>query len=104
MLSLILTCCCAPLELLLLLLLVAQAQMERMLLAAALPLLADIQLQVPETMTLEVYPSPVPDLFCGQPLLVAGKFEGEWPEEIVLTGLLPTGEGEQGGWGLHKGS
>jgi hypothetical protein len=41
----------------------------------------------------ELFPQYIPDLFCGQPLLVVGKYEGTWPEEAQLRGLLPTGEG-----------
>lgn len=39
----------------------------------------------------EFYPFPIPDVFVGRPLLVAGKFEGQWPEEVTLLGNLPDG-------------
>jgi hypothetical protein len=67
--------------------------MERLLLASAMPLLADLQLTVPG-LELELYPARLPDVYCGQPLLVAGKYEGEWPEEVLVQGTLATGEGE----------
>ena len=67
--------------------------MERLLLASAVPLLADVQLSVPEVQ-LELYPARLPDVYCGQPLLVAGKYEGEWPEEVLVTGSLSNGAGE----------
>ena len=37
----------------------------------------------------ELYPSPLPDLFTGLPLLVSGRFAGAWPASVVLRGLLP---------------
>ncbi len=40
----------------------------------------------------ESYPSPLPDLFTGLPLLVSGRFTGAWPESVVLRGLLPDGK------------
>jgi hypothetical protein len=41
----------------------------------------------------ELFPQFIPDLFCGQPLLVVGKYEGDWPQDAQLRGVLPTGEG-----------
>ena len=40
----------------------------------------------------ESYPSPLPDLFTGLPLLVSGRFTGAWPASVVLRGLLPDGK------------
>jgi hypothetical protein len=49
---------------------------------------------------MELLPPILPDVFCGQPLLVVGKYEGVWPAEAQLRGVLPTGEGGWGGgWG-----
>ena len=43
----------------------------------------------------ELYPNPIPDLFSGSPLLIAGKFKGEFPPEIKLHGnWADSGEGE----------
>lgn len=39
----------------------------------------------------ELYPFPIPDLFCGLPLLVTGKFEGQFPETITINGKMPDG-------------
>ena len=36
-----------------------------------------------------MYPFPIPDLFCGNPLVVSGRFHGSFPESITLSGLLP---------------
>lgn len=46
---------------------------------------------------LEIFPYPVPDLFCGRPLMVAGKYLGQWPETIEVVGTLPSGQP----WGLQ---
>jgi hypothetical protein len=42
----------------------------------------------------ELYPFPIPDVFVGQPLLVSGKFEGDWPETVEICGTLPDGNSE----------
>jgi hypothetical protein len=42
----------------------------------------------------ELYPFPIPDLFVGQPLLVSGKFEGDWPDAVEICGILPDGDCE----------
>ncbi|KAI8464066.1 MAG: von Willebrand factor type A domain-containing protein, partial [Monoraphidium minutum] len=46
-----------------------QGRMGRMLVAAALPLLSDVTLQVTGVPSCELFPAVIPDLFCGQPLL-----------------------------------
>jgi hypothetical protein len=33
------------------------------------------------------------DLFCGMPLVLAGKYNGTWPETVQLNGRLPDGTG-----------
>jgi hypothetical protein len=70
-----------------------QASMEQMLHAAALPILSDVQLVVPGVSQLRLCPDPIPDVFVGQPLLVSGKYAGEWPEKVYLIGTMPSGEG-----------
>lgn len=67
-------------------------QMRRMLMAAATPVLTDITLGIDGLTHCEIYPYPICDLFCGKPLLVAGKFTGTWPATIQLNGLLPGGQ------------
>ncbi|WIA34758.1 hypothetical protein OEZ86_013065 [Tetradesmus obliquus] len=68
-----------------------QAVMERMLAAAAMPMLSDVQIRVQGLTQVELYPFPIPDVFVGQPLLVSGKFEGDWPESVEICGTLPDG-------------
>jgi Ca-activated chloride channel family protein len=56
------------------------------------PLLADIDVQAAEgARTYQVYPSPIPDLFDGQPLIVHGRYEGAGPGAIVVTGRRGSG-------------
>ena len=52
---------------------------------------AQVELEVSGITSCESYPSPLPDLFTGLPLLVSGRFTGAWPESVVLRGLLPDG-------------
>eukprot|EP00879_Flechtneria_rotunda_P001855 GHRR01002023.1.p1 GENE.GHRR01002023.1~~GHRR01002023.1.p1 ORF type:complete len:570 (+),score=126.11 GHRR01002023.1:3309-5018(+) len=66
-----------------------QPVMERMLAAAALPMLSDVQISIQGLDSVELYPFPIPDVFVGQPLLVSGKFEGDWPETVDICGILP---------------
>lgn len=37
----------------------------------------------------QMYPFPIPDLFCGNPLVVSGKFKGSFPDSITVFGLMP---------------
>ena len=55
-------------------------------------LCTQVELEVSGITSCESYPSPLPDLFTGLPLLVSGRFTGDWPEYVVLRGLLPEGE------------
>ncbi|XP_024378444.1 uncharacterized protein [Physcomitrium patens] len=65
-----------------------RGQMERMLVAAATPVLTNIGLAgLPDGC--EVYPFAIPDLFCGNPLVVSGKFHGSFPDTISFFGLMP---------------
>ena len=70
-----------------------QVNMQRMLVAAQKPVLTDITVSLPGVSGCELYPYPIPDLFCGSPLLIAGKYEGQWPEAITVNGRLPDGTG-----------
>ena len=51
-----------------------------------------VELEVTGVTSCELYPSPLPDLFTGLPLLVTGRFTGVWPATVVLRGLLPDGK------------
>jgi len=69
-----------------------EAQIKRMLVAAQKPVLSDITLSLPGIKSAELYPYPIPDLFCGMPLVIAGKYAGDWPPEVVVNGRLPSGQ------------
>ncbi|GBG76153.1 hypothetical protein CBR_g21902 [Chara braunii] len=67
-------------------------QMERLLLAASTPLLTNLQLSIPDLPHgCEIYPFPVPDLFCGNPLVISGKFHGTFPPFVEVVGSNPDG-------------
>ena len=69
-----------------------QPQIERMLEAAARPVLTDVALLVEGLPPgLEIYPYPIPDLFCGRPLVLSGRFHGTMPQLVGLAGTLPGG-------------
>ncbi|KAK3287496.1 hypothetical protein CYMTET_4995 [Cymbomonas tetramitiformis] len=73
-----------------------ELQMQSMLTAMAHPVLTEIMLGIsglPEGC--EMYPYPTPDLFCGHPIVVSGKFRGEFPPTAILAGNLPSGSQHQ---------
>jgi hypothetical protein len=78
-----------------------RAVMERMLAAAALPVLSDVTLCVQGLRDLQLYPFPIPDVFVGGPLLVSGKFEGEWPEQSEVRGIMADETSELVQWGVR---
>jgi Ca-activated chloride channel family protein len=53
---------------------------------AAHPALADIELDFRGMQVSDVYPRIIPDLFVGRPVLIAGRFEGDSPAEVVIRG------------------
>ena len=55
------------------------------------PVLKDLALLWDEAVPMDVYPSPVPDLFSGQPVHLVGRFTGEGPSRMVLTGTTAAG-------------
>lgn len=63
-----------------------------MLVAASAPVLTNLALRIEGVPEFEAYPDPIPDLFCGNPLVVSGKFAGEFPGALTLYGTLPSGQ------------
>jgi len=53
---------------------------------AAHPALTDIEIDWRGMQVSDVYPKKLPDLFVGRPVLVAGRFEGIPPTEIIVRG------------------
>ncbi len=54
----------------------------------ASPLLSDISLSIEGLETSQVYPRALPDLFKGSQIVVVGRFKGEGPATVVLTGRI----------------
>ncbi len=50
------------------------------------PVLANVKLQYGAAKAFDIYPQKLPDLFLGSQLIVTGRYEGNGPTEIVLTG------------------
>jgi Ca-activated chloride channel family protein len=53
---------------------------------AAHPALTDIEIDWRGMQVSDIYPKHIPDLFVGRPVLIAGRFEGDSPAEIVVSG------------------
>jgi Ca-activated chloride channel family protein len=53
---------------------------------AAHPALADIEVDFRGMQVSDIYPRHIPDLFVGRPVLIAGRFEGDSPAEVVIRG------------------
>lgn len=52
------------------------------------PALADIEIDWGGMRVREVFPKKIPDLFVGRPVIVTGRFEGELPGELRVTGKI----------------
>ncbi len=63
-----------------------EPQMQALLAQLKYPVLRDIQLDLPAGIQAEFYPASVPDLYFGQPLVIAARFE-QWPDWIQMTGF-----------------
>jgi Ca-activated chloride channel family protein len=56
------------------------------------PVLTELRLSWEDALPVDVYPSPIPDLFGGQTVQVIGRFSGSGRSRLVLTGKTATGE------------
>lgn len=56
------------------------------------PLLRKLKLSWDDALPVDVYPSPIPDLFGGQTVQLFGRFNGSGKTRMVLTGEKATGE------------
>ena len=54
----------------------------------ASPLLSDIGLEIRGLETSQVYPRALPDLFKGSQIVVVGRFKGDGPATVILTGKV----------------
>jgi len=55
------------------------------------PVLRGLRLAWDDALPADVYPSPIPELFGGQPVEVVGRFAGDGPTRLVLTGETAAG-------------
>lgn len=56
------------------------------------PVLSGLKLGWDDALPVDVYPSPIPDLFGGQTVQLLGRFAGTGPSRLVLTGTRADGE------------
>ncbi len=56
------------------------------------PVLTGLRLDLGNARAYDVYPEPLPDLFAGSQLVVSGRFRGDGPASILLTGTDSRGE------------
>lgn len=66
-------------------------KMEKLMARTQAPVLTQITLGV-AAQDVEVFPNPVPDLFVGAPLAVAGRFRGAFAPPLAVRGRLPDGQ------------
>ncbi|KAK1416926.1 hypothetical protein QVD17_26045 [Tagetes erecta] len=64
-------------------------RMQRLLDNVSSPMLANVTLDALETLeSYELYPFRIPDLLSGSPLIIAGRYQGKFPEFTKARGLL----------------
>ncbi|KAI3789852.1 hypothetical protein L2E82_02656 [Cichorium intybus] len=64
-------------------------RMQQLLDSALSSLLANVTLDALQTLiSYELYPSCIPDLLSGRPLIVSGRYQGKFPEFVKVRGLL----------------
>ena len=56
------------------------------------PVLTGLKLVWDDALPVDVYPSPIPDLFGGQPVQLLGRFNGSGKTRLVLTGTTAVGD------------
>jgi Ca-activated chloride channel family protein len=56
------------------------------------PVLKGLKLAWDDALPVDVYPSPIPDLFGGQPVQLLGRFNGSGKTRLVLTGTTAVGD------------
>merc|ERR1712228_1104258 len=58
---------------------------------ASQPILTHLELEIQGLGNVDLFPPQIPDLFIGGPLVIAGKYEGQMPSEMVIRGYLADG-------------
>lgn len=56
------------------------------------PVLKDLALAWDDALPVDVYPSPIPELFGGQPVQLLGRFNGSGKTRLILTGTTAVGD------------
>ncbi|XVF86925.1 hypothetical protein PTKIN_Ptkin18bG0080000 [Pterospermum kingtungense] len=65
-----------------------ESQVERLFNTASSVVLANITMDLPENLdSLELFPSHIPDLSFGSPLIVSGRYKGDFQDVIKVKGL-----------------
>eukprot|EP00494_Astrolonche_serrata_P024853 UN25113 len=67
-------------------------KMKAMLKKAAQPVLNNIEVGLGSVGNVELFPSKIPDLFLGGPLVIAGKFSGQFPTHVFMKAQYPRRE------------
>ncbi len=58
------------------------------------PVLVDIELDFQDVVASDIYPAPLPDLFAGTQLVLVGRYRGDGPVRVTLSGEVE-GEGRE---------
>ena len=59
------------------------SQITQLLTMANVPVLTDVSLDIDGVEECELYPFPVPDLFLGAPIIISGKYQGDFfPNQV----------------------
>eukprot|EP00002_Diphylleia_rotans_P011688 TRINITY_DN2303_c0_g1_i10.p1 TRINITY_DN2303_c0_g1~~TRINITY_DN2303_c0_g1_i10.p1 ORF type:complete len:636 (+),score=128.96 TRINITY_DN2303_c0_g1_i10:389-2296(+) len=66
------------------------SQISRLFEKAQAPALTNVEVGV-KSGKCEIYPFPIPDLFIGAPLVIAGKYETNVLDAVIVRGTLPNG-------------
>ncbi|GLU22484.1 hypothetical protein SLE2022_385550 [Rubroshorea leprosula] len=65
------------------------SRLERLFTKASSVILANITICMPENLgALELFPSHIPELSFGNPLIVSGRYKGDFPDNIKVSGQL----------------
>lgn len=59
---------------------------------AKTPVLTDVVLEIPQNVGAQVFPETIPDLFVNGPIVISGKYSGQMPPQLMLTGKMGNGQ------------
>ncbi|VFQ65510.1 unnamed protein product [Cuscuta campestris] len=79
------------------------SRLERLFDSSSSAILADIKIDALQHLTsLELYPNSIPDLLCGIPFIVYGRYYGDFPDKVKVKGTLPNSTNFEIGVEVHK--